>query len=307
MMILHLSDLHFQVRDEKTIRSRWNDLIKKLKPLKLDVIIFTGDLINRRSDTKNEDIALSTELFSDLITRLEISDVDRRVIFIAGNHDLPYDPFADNLKNKEKVNNERSIVVDGGTRVDDWYPSFLKSLGLRSQDHNNIYIVEDLNILSVDLTTFLPHLITDFKIEGFAKGRLGTLCDNRDKLLDIIKAPIFDDSEKINVFVTHYPPSELSPCFRGDSKMSTGDTPYNLLKKKFDLYLCGHIHGFELFEDGFVARVGGTGGKFSAPPYTAEYALYEIDIKNKSITSYRLTFDTEEQAVLELVDGRNPH
>jgi|GEM_PF-6535406 len=305
MKVLHLSDLHFQIGDTEVIRPRWNRLIEKIIPLKLDVVVFTGDLINRRSVTKSEDIVLAKELFLDLISKLEITNAEQNVIFIAGNHDLPYDPFANSQKNKENSNNGNSIFVDNTAHEDDWYTSFLSNMGLRKHDCYDIHTIGDVNILSMDLTSFLPQPSINLAIDVFAKDGINRYYIGYDKLLEVIRDPIFDDPVKVNLFIAHYPPSELSSSFMVNCRSQTDDAPYNIIKKKFSLYLCGHIHGFELFKDGFIARVGGTGGKFSAPPGTAEYAIYDIDAKNNYITAYKLKFDLKEQAVLELLDGRN--
>lgn len=129
LKILQISDAHVGNFTKKV------DLLKDIKTLEPDIIVITGDLIDRRTSDFNNAYKFVEELVS----------VNPQVYFVSGNHERDNDRTEDFLQGLKKRNvvilNNRNTTIDiKGTLinicgVDDFHTGY-SNLGLASKGIN---------------------------------------------------------------------------------------------------------------------------------------------------------------------------
>ena len=150
MNIIHLSDLHYKSKSfEKFTESRIIEkLCKSLSqiPDKIDLVIFTGDLVNR--GISNEDFKEAREFFLDRVSEsLNISTND--IIICPGNHDVDRTKrleslelfFKDNILTNTQLNdfaNKRDKDYENSISGVDNYVTFINDY------YSDDSVVEDL-------------------------------------------------------------------------------------------------------------------------------------------------------------------
>ncbi|WP_458412998.1 metallophosphoesterase [Schinkia sp. CFF1] len=153
--ILQITDMH-----NKMFRNHNKDLIKVVKNTKADLIVITGDLIDRR--TKN---------LKNVLHFIEnLTFINSNLFFVAGNHEWGnplFDKLLEELKkqNVRVLNNESTHIIVGNTAinlvgVDDYttgHGNLKKALsGIRKQQYTLLLshspsVIKSINSNSVDL------------------------------------------------------------------------------------------------------------------------------------------------------------
>ncbi|MBR7042183.1 MAG: metallophosphoesterase, partial [Bacilli bacterium] len=85
LKIVHLSDIHY---NRAITISKIKDIVKEINLIRPDIVVFTGDLVDK-------DVSLSDKDFNDLTNALLKIDAKYGKYAILGNHDVEY--------NSEKV------------------------------------------------------------------------------------------------------------------------------------------------------------------------------------------------------------
>ncbi|SDR12547.1 metallophosphoesterase [Virgibacillus salinus] len=239
-VILHLSDLHYDISNEKDIKVVLDALMEDIKKQcsKVDYIIFNGDLVNRGNSKENFDIAY--ERF--ICPLLECTGLTTNEFFIIpGNHDVDRDSISEfvdgNLTDKfrdrdklnsfiDKIDNYKQLLV----RLDK-YHAFIDSL------HKENFYLNSKNPL---FSTFILE-IDNYKV-GIAclNSSWGSFGgdDDYSKLLlgerQVDNAIDNLSSCEFKIALIHHPLSWLKEYDR--------EAVYNRLITGFNMVLTGHIH-----------------------------------------------------------------
>jgi DNA repair exonuclease SbcCD nuclease subunit len=261
MRIIHLSDLH--INNEKLkhdLPLLWkalvNDLKKHTSEKSIDLIVITGDIIDRGGVGLDNTGLFYGQVAENLINKLAkaIALPKERFILIPGNHDVvepvtghkvreannAYQGLVNGLKTLDEVNrfiNEQVKVDDPHLvvkRLTD-FRQFVKLFhaGTDNNHFNNIYtahIVELSEAVKVGVAAFNTawacHKDHALKPE---KVILGTA--------QIIEAGNFFQEKKtdFNIALFHHPLSDLS-----DDEQDEIETLFN--NYDFSLLMCGHYH-----------------------------------------------------------------
>ena len=127
--ILHLSDLHISSKEDNNFRILRNGILKYIqeKNVKVDIIAFTGDIIDR-----NDKLAFATavEFFNSLLETCNLSS--DRLMIVPGNHDMKRDDTLRNILDPEKIKSDEYVKDNWGylkVRMQG-YSDFVKKLGI---------------------------------------------------------------------------------------------------------------------------------------------------------------------------------
>lgn len=92
MRIIHLSDIHYKndENSEKIIKKMIDDLDKKNKENEINLILITGDLIDKGGisfgSIESAFQSFEEDILSQIIKKLNMAE--DRIIFCPGNHDI---------------------------------------------------------------------------------------------------------------------------------------------------------------------------------------------------------------------------
>lgn len=114
LKIVHISDLHYG----RTINKKeLNDLVEKINSTKPDIVVLTGDLIDKDTDLTEKDIKIISTAFNKI-------DVTIGKYAIKGNHDYKFEKWDILIENSGFVNlndkyelifaNENDYILLGG-------------------------------------------------------------------------------------------------------------------------------------------------------------------------------------------------
>jgi len=89
LKVIHFSDVHYR----RTVNKKYLDkIIDKINLIKPDLVLFTGDLIDKDTD-------ITDEVITELSSSLSKIDVKYGKYAIKGNHDYSYDSFIEIMEN----------------------------------------------------------------------------------------------------------------------------------------------------------------------------------------------------------------
>ena len=155
LKIVHFSDLHFgRCIYEKELRN----VVDKINYLKPDIVVFTGDLIDR--DTKN-----TSDIKNILVKYLSQIDSKLEKYAIIGNHDYKNDYYTSIMEESGFIilNNSYDLVYNG-----DLKPIFIGGLGNYSYKKSDIdttlsYFNDKVNDLYKIILVHEPDVVDDLK------------------------------------------------------------------------------------------------------------------------------------------------
>jgi len=237
--ILHLTDFHFrnhrkhQVNQEKIIEQ----IIADVKPFNVDVIVFSGDLVQSGKDS--EDFNKAEEM---VLTRLmEEFNLDSSKVFIcSGNHDMNWDVRIDaifeQLDNKVTTNEE----LDSYTTTKD-YEHSIKPLKNYLNFHDKFYANCSGLIHSDDLYSVFELTVNDRKIGVVTinnSWRAVGLNDTNQLLFPVSKLneslSYLNKTHETKILIMHHPLSD----FKNFNSYDLEEIIYN----NFDIMFSGHVH-----------------------------------------------------------------
>ncbi|SER18728.1 hypothetical protein SAMN04487944_101558 [Gracilibacillus ureilyticus] len=140
LSILQISDLH-----NRTFGKDHKGLLKQIKKVKADVIVLTGDLIDRKT----------TDFHSIFCLVKELKNINNQVFFITGNHewDNPYLSELINLLEKHHVkilDNSHITIPFNGDEV--------QIIGLGKNYGNNTHVKQMIKKDNCTFTILLSHI-----------------------------------------------------------------------------------------------------------------------------------------------------
>ena len=100
--VLHISDFHYRAEHDKDYRDAVDLLCESLKEEKIDIVVFSGDLVNSVNDVETINKAYSV-LFDSILDRFKIGK--ERLLVVPGNHDF---------KNISEMN----VISEGLEKID---------------------------------------------------------------------------------------------------------------------------------------------------------------------------------------------
>lgn len=155
--ILHLSDLHC-----KSFGRNQKNLLTKINSINPDLILFTGDLIDGRTNKKN---------YNKSLNLMEQLSIDYTVYYVTGNHEY-YAKAATDIKNKL---NDIGVIV-----LDNTYSEInIKNISL------SVYGLDDPSVLAADST--LKNMSQDLN-----KDKINLLLSHRPEYFDTYSKYNFD-------------------------------------------------------------------------------------------------------------------
>lgn len=237
MKILHLTDLHFSNTGAKRVNAQetlTENLCRILEPIEIDLIIFSGDLVN--IGEHHRWFELCNEGFIAPIlkaTRLDLS----KIIFCQGNHDVDRSKirealinYVDSIKSNESLNTFCNFSNRDFTDIleaSNNYNQFIKSLGQESLIvHNGMYSNQIIKVKNYQIG--ITSINTSWRSTG----------DDRNKLLyptELIEEA-YQEIKSVDkkILVHHHPISDLKEF----NKYQVED----IIHKYYDISFFGHIH-----------------------------------------------------------------
>lgn len=242
--ILHFSDFHLDGKDEKGAENIVENIIDVLveSQIKVDLIIFTGDMINKGGEGY-PDIETAFKRFMELVITPMCEALalnQNRFIFVPGNHDIKRDDDDDAIEDymetkTTSVDNVVEILKDPKTERRTGRINRVKKF---EYDHYSSLLDDE----HYKYSRYDSHFIVD--IEGCKVGvsSLNTVwrCgfDDEKKIVmglsQIKEAVHFLKNCDIKIAATHYRYDKL--------KEFEGDDLKDLLANYYDIYLTGHTH-----------------------------------------------------------------
>ena len=238
--ILHISDAHIQMKDKEEVSEIVEKMIKdvlkvqKEQDLKIDLICFTGDLIQRGDKAVDDEKQweLAENIFINPILK-ELKVEKDNFIVVPGNHEV----------NIEKIikATEKGLAVDSlediNENVSDMNVSYLQRLDYFYQWVSNYYS----DVIKEKIGYVFSRKIKDKKIgivcvdsawrsSGKGSCEKGKMYVGQKQIKDLYKH--INDAD-IKICLMHHPIDWLS------------DYESTIIEKeltKFDIVLCGHVH-----------------------------------------------------------------
>ena len=249
MRIIHFSDFHLDgKRIPKSENNIVNYLITILKEInqqkKIDLILFTGDLINQ-GGSNFEDISLAFEKFKEIFIDKLCNSINlhsKQFIFTIGNHDVCrkkdnryiesglFNTLTNNDAVAELIDNEDSDnyikrIVDFKAFEKEYYKKYCKSSEYKySKFCSNFKLLIDGHLVGISaLNTAWRCWHSDHDKNTIIMG-----ASQIQNSLSFLEECEF----KIAISHHHY-------TFLNQFEI---DLVQNLLYENYDMYLCGHIH-----------------------------------------------------------------
>ena len=134
IIIIHLSDIHFNINTKANDLEKITNLVNKIKP---DYIMITGDLIDEPSITKNNKI-------KELVSFLSNIAKTTKVMIAIGNHDVL---SKNDYRFFNKLNDLYNIYVLNNTSYQDEF-IYVTGFTLPNEFYYNINNAENKEVLS---------------------------------------------------------------------------------------------------------------------------------------------------------------
>ena len=152
MKILHISDFHYLSKHDSDYRFRVEKLCQDISGKKIDLIVFSGDLVFEGGSLENFRAA-SSVLFDEL---LKTTDLDKsRLVITQGNHDMErgqeilsitkdLDSFLSIKQLNEFCENSRSteLSFDNSKHYNDFVEEYYKNCGIQMNRFCNYHCFE---------------------------------------------------------------------------------------------------------------------------------------------------------------------
>ncbi|WCO03169.1 metallophosphoesterase family protein [Psychroserpens ponticola] len=282
MKILHITDLHYtnqiggRTKQKKLLDNFFNDLEKNID--KIDFVIFSGDLVQRGD--KIEDFELAKVNFLEKI--VAVTKISKENIFICpGNHDIDRsvvskslikyldEEIDDNIKLDDIFKQSNTDLINSHKPLEN-YRNFV-----------NDYFKECTNSFDYVEEMYSTH------IRNTSSGKIGFVClntawrsvginDDNNLLYPISKIDEALDrilSCDIKIVLHHHPLKDLRPW----NLYKVED----LLHKRFDFMLSGHIHknnlSLDLTPNDGVIKLGSSANLSFEVESQIGYSLINLD------------------------------
>ncbi|MDE7431658.1 MAG: metallophosphoesterase, partial [Lachnospiraceae bacterium] len=207
----------------------------------IDVIIFSGDFLEKGGEGFQHDILNGLNVFKEKVLTRITSSLGlplSRVIFTPGNHDIDrskIDEFAeDGIELRASSNKDVISLIEGKT-------SHVTSRAASFKEFEKKYYedCEDIEYTHSDFNSQIISTINGLNI-GFTAVNTIWRCgvDDANKIVmginQLTENPINHKQLDLKIAVTHYPIDHLKEFERNDV--------INLLEKNYDLFCTGHTH-----------------------------------------------------------------
>lgn len=293
MRIIHLSDLHLSKDNLSSLKQFYlNALLKDLtnwhRDKKIDLIVLTGDLIDKGGssfkDEENVYDVVEKEFITPILETLKINR--NRFIFIPGNHDvveskiedLTESGMIDKFDNIDRINkylDEHKTSIHTGIERISAYSEFEKKFYGGNTD--------------CYLSNFESCFIVDIDGEKIGIGAFNSAwrCSSKlpsDKLLfgtkQVLNANDYFDSKgtTMNIALIHHPIEHIS-------EVDKNELTSFLHTNKFHILLCGHTHkGDNVYTFGTrnklftsVAKTAFSNPRENVDTFKAGYSVLDFD------------------------------
>ena len=245
LRILHFSDFHLNGNKLQQAEHVLDFMLKALLEINnekvIDVIIFSGDFLEKGGEGFQHDILNGLNVFKEKILTRITSSLGlplSRVIFTPGNHDIDrskIDEFAeDGIELRANSNKDVISLIEGKT-------SHVTSRAASFKEFEKKYYedCEDIEYTHSDFNSQIILTIDGLNI-GFTSVNTIWRCgvDDANKIVmginQLIENPINHKQLDLKIAVTHYPADHLKEFERKDVT--------NILGNKYDLFFTGHTH-----------------------------------------------------------------
>ena len=262
MKILHLADLHIgkNVLEQSMIEDQEyiiEQIIKKIKKEKIDIILIAGDIYDRSIPTSE-----AVNLLDNFL-KILIKDLKLKVFIISGNHD-----------SKERLNFGSKIFEEEGLYICTSYEGNIKKVELEDKYGKiNIYMLPYIKPIEI------KKYFEDTEINSY-----------NDAIKNIIKKEKINKDER-NIILSHQfvTAGNTEPDKSDSETLFLGGTENVDVSNydKFDYVALGHIHGPQRIGRD-TARYAGTILKYSFSEVNQKKALTVINYKEKGNLEYKL-------------------
>jgi predicted MPP superfamily phosphohydrolase len=245
--ILHISDLHYDDASKTKHIQVSEKLIEDIKriesasAIRPDIVLFSGDLVNRGSDGRDAYRAVSTIYVEPLLSALGLTQ--EHFFCVPGNHDVDRDQcfkeFENGLKGElidsDSLNRYYQDCLKHPHRYDPLRPKlaayneFDKSYDGISLCHKDDYLCTDkFEIRGIKIG--IARLNSAWRSSGFDTDQCRLLIGS--EVLD--KAVSLLDDVDLRIAMAHHPLGWLAEWNEREVQ--------NRLAKNFNLFFCGHLH-----------------------------------------------------------------
>lgn len=300
LRILHLSDFHLTYSSLDDFSSRiLKPLIKDLKKheteKKIDIIAFTGDLVDRGGTSFPKGISEGFVAFEDKVINPIINAFDlprERFIFVPGNHDI--DRALDNKYIESGLTDELDSLDAVDKFIQDGNSDGMKRILPFKDFERNFYSGLEVMYSSSSFESIFRLNVNDISV-GIACFNSSWRCYNsetdKEKLLlgdrQITNARKITEACDVKVALMHHSFEWLRPF--------EAKTVERMISKDYDILLCGHVHEADTW-----SKTNAYGNIFvSVAPanwtvqtrsvdrtYSNGYAIIDFEPSNKTIKAH---------------------
>ncbi len=248
LTLLHLSDLHYQDSKDKILKTVLSSLLKDLSILKdkhnltPDLVLFTGDLINKGENGKSDFNSAYKFFITPLLKSLNLED---RYFFMApGNHEVDWTKISDTFEKgiEAKLSDE--------TTFNQYYQhleSFPEDVKILRRKLNTFYVFKSKlhnKTFNVASSPFYETYVLDLHnlkigiVSLNSVWRSSNIGSDENRL--ILGEPVFNDAIKsidkcdLKIALSHHGFDMLAPWDSKSVKLA--------MAKHVDLLCTGHIH-----------------------------------------------------------------
>lgn len=283
MRILHFSDFHLNGGKIKDAKHTLRYMFKALKQIKeevpIDLVIFSGDILERGGEGYNYDLRVGFNKFKEEVIVPIMNEIDlplSRFIFTPGNHDI--DRSADSSRLEDNLEKEATtlngiIQLTKARDVDDYTKRIQEFKSFEKEYY------EGLDDITYNWGKFVStfELVIDGVKVGISSLNTVWRCGHNDAhKITLGINQIAEHNEHLNdkdlrIAVTHYPIGFLKDIER--------EEVCRLCSIHFDILFCGHSHGGHV---NFQAPYRDKGFFEINTSGTLESNTYENDNKHKN-------------------------
>ncbi|WP_319562977.1 metallophosphoesterase [Marispirochaeta sp.] len=232
MNILHLSDFHYQDSNSSIYRKYFNSIVAELKQEKIDLLVFTGDLVDKK--------CCELQVAYDYLKKELIDNIDDvYTVFACGNHDIDRkqvssifksyisDLDSDELVGEFIVNNDNDDFTSNTKHIED-YRNFVQN---NTPEHDSMHRLVDIYKLENNEDLSISIVSYNLSWLAYNENNYGALWFPEkilDKVIESVKSSDF------KILITHQPLRFVHP------------NNYKQLTRKvfsnFDCIFTGHTH-----------------------------------------------------------------
>jgi len=286
--ILHISDVHFGVKDSKQEQQRITDALitaahDESNPAP-DICIFSGDLTQKGDD---KDFSRGEEWLKELVEKWHLCPI----FIVPGNHEVQRD-------------NADEFIIRGAHHTEDYFQKWrnrkegLKHLERFFKWHNNVKSSVLPLISNWDeskLVCSSTENIRNGKIRLLGLNTASLSCDDKDEGKLVVDIGLInkslqdvDHNNELVIAVGHHPLDSLAPWNKKEIHTLFSQT------KGIHVYIHGHLHT-ELVnshsEYGQNLTTLGAGASYQGSKYPQSFAFYEFDFQEQKINPRTFCYD----------------